>query len=717
MFGYAAFSETPYSTLPGGAFLAFISESASAQDAVLVAASTFNANNSESVQGADQSAVVASTFSAQSNEFSTASDSQTAQAVFPVSLAELASASESTVAALVLPGSVSETAQALDSVLAAQSHVSVIAESATASDLAQALLSLPASVSETATGADAASVVVVFRGAVAEQLSSSDLTSVAASIFNAVSQEQAQAQDSVNAPGSTYNPSASETAQALDATSAAATFPVAASETATIADQNAAAFTAATNISESATALDTPSAAATFPVAASETATAVDQTASIFTAVANISESATAADTTAALVAFAALTAENASASDQALVAPSTFNAIAAAAAQAFDSVNAPGSIYNAAVVNTAVALDSIIGAFLWNLIDNAESADFWTLISVAATSEPSWTSSAASPTALISVNYNSNPGFGAGYLLYTGAQTNSYTLPVTGGDNTISSAFYVNGQFFVIGVQYGSGVMLRSADGRNWVTVTVPNPSSPVLTVFGNGTQLGILNGGRTYISTDNGSTWVAGATGQSTFSYRTDVVWDGTKYVLNDGRRIRTSTDGLNWTIRFTAGVGRDRGSLFWTGTAFVALFSSVIGPTTAAQTRVSADGLTWNLPAPSYSLAVSLFQGPGFVGVFFKDGAVAALTNITSTGYTVAFLTSVPGYTYYPNDPYGLQVAQLGGLYFVPGVGGVAMTNKYITTTDFQSYAIRVVAGVSPWTGIDDSQNPNWQNISNS
>lgn len=103
MFGYAAFSEVPYSTLPvsGLVYAASISELASAQDAVLVDASTFNANSFESVQGADQSAVVASIFNAQSSEFSTASDSQTAQVVFPVDLFESASASESTVAALV----------------------------------------------------------------------------------------------------------------------------------------------------------------------------------------------------------------------------------------------------------------------------------------------------------------------------------------------------------------------------------------------------------------------------------------------------------------------------------------------------------------------------------------------------------------------------------------------------------------------------------------
>ena len=61
----------------------------------------------------------------------------------------------------------------------------------------------------------------------------------------------------------------------------------------------------------------------------------------------------------------------------------------AAAAAQAFDSVNAPGSIYNAAVVNTAVALDSIIGAFLWNLIDDDQNPNW---VNITSSQTPNWT-------------------------------------------------------------------------------------------------------------------------------------------------------------------------------------------------------------------------------------------------------------------------------------------------------------------------------------
>lgn len=255
------------------------------------------------------------------SETSTVADSIAGGFLFLANVQELLTIIDQTFAAASFSTAASETSQAADTTSVAASNFGAI-------NL------------ETATALDAQSAAASFRGSASESATASETTTVAASTFGATSAETATAQDSVDAPGSIYNPSAAETVQIADTPSAAATFPVATSETATIADQNAAAFTAATNISESATA----------------------------------------ADTTAALVAFAALAAENASASDQTLVVPSTFNAIAAAAAQAFDSVNAPGSIYNAPVSETAVALDSIIGAFLWNLIDDDQTTA-WVLI------------------------------------------------------------------------------------------------------------------------------------------------------------------------------------------------------------------------------------------------------------------------------------------------------------------------------------------------
>jgi len=298
------------------------------------------------------------TFNSSVSETSTAVDSIAGNFLFFVNVQETIAAIDQVFAAAAFQSTILETSQAVDTATVVVSFQTAASETAQAADVTSVAAStFSAQSSESSTASDSQTAQAVFPVNLSESVSASETATVAASTFGATSAETATAQDSINAPGSTYNPSTSETAQALDTPSAAATFSVASSETAAIADQNAAAFTAATNISESATA----------------------------------------ADITAALVAFAALTAENASASDQTLVAPSTFNAIAAAAAQAFDSVNAPGSIYNAAVVNTAVALDSIIGAFLWNLIDDSQNPN-WTNITDSQT--PNWQAISSAQTA-----------------------------------------------------------------------------------------------------------------------------------------------------------------------------------------------------------------------------------------------------------------------------------------------------------------------------
>jgi fibronectin-binding autotransporter adhesin len=158
--------------------------------------------------------------------------------------------------------------------------------------------------------------------------------------FVGQAQEALSAQDSVNAPGSTYNAPVVELAQLLDSLAAQATFPSSVAETATGEETSSAAF---------------------IPLAA-------------------ISESATATDVTSALAVFAAQTAESANITDEVSPPGSIYNPVVLAVATMLDSVNAPGSIYNPRVVESATIADSLIGAYLWNLIDNAENADWGTI-------------------------------------------------------------------------------------------------------------------------------------------------------------------------------------------------------------------------------------------------------------------------------------------------------------------------------------------------
>jgi hypothetical protein len=81
--------------------------------------------------------------------------------------------------------------------------------------------------------------------------------------------------------------------------------------------------------------------------------------------------------------------AEVATSSDSILVAPSTFGAIALAAAQAAESFSPAGSVYNAALpVESAGITDFLLGAYLWNPIDDTQTPN-WQNISSAQT--PNW--------------------------------------------------------------------------------------------------------------------------------------------------------------------------------------------------------------------------------------------------------------------------------------------------------------------------------------
>jgi hypothetical protein len=133
--------------------------------------------------------------------------------------------------------------------------------------------------------------------------------------------------------------------------------------------------------------------------AVDESSQVSEQANAVFIAVGQVNESATAVDVAAALAAFVARTEDNASASDVNLVAPSIFNAIALASAQVADNADAPGSVFNVSMTESVTLLDSLIGGFLWNLINDSQDANWqnvvvpggtlWTLVD--STNNPNW--------------------------------------------------------------------------------------------------------------------------------------------------------------------------------------------------------------------------------------------------------------------------------------------------------------------------------------
>jgi hypothetical protein len=247
-------------------------------------------------------------------------------------IAETATGSDTDAARLSAAGIISETATGTEAITTRATFKSDISESAVAQEIVQAFFTAAAQVSELATGADQVSALRALAAAVAETATITDSLSARA-VFIGLLQEAATAQDAVNAPGSTYNILMQELAQAQDAITAQAIFPASLAETATGTETNSAAFIPRATITESATITDAVS----------------------------------------ALQAFAASISETSAALDVVLVAPSIFNAIAVASATALDNFNPAGSIYNVSIPESATLSDSVIGAFLWNLIDDSQ--------------------------------------------------------------------------------------------------------------------------------------------------------------------------------------------------------------------------------------------------------------------------------------------------------------------------------------------------------
>jgi hypothetical protein len=91
---------------------------------------------------------------------------------------------------------------------------------------------------------------------------------------------------------------------------------------------------------------------------------------------------------TSSLANFLGQIAETGAITDVTLVAPSVFKPQVQEAVAALDADSTYGT-FNVSFVDSATAVDSVIGAYLWNVIDDSQTAN-WQNISTSQT--PGWT-------------------------------------------------------------------------------------------------------------------------------------------------------------------------------------------------------------------------------------------------------------------------------------------------------------------------------------
>jgi fibronectin-binding autotransporter adhesin len=393
----------------GGAIAVFITESAIANSTESSLAA-FNINVSETATASDaqaagficlgtlsESATVADAieafraFLASVAESATSSELLSASLTLFATIAELTTGSEQLNTQAVLNAPVSELATMADSVSGGLLFLSNISEATTAQDLAAAVITFNRAIIEAATASEVVSAALTLAAAIISESAQGRESAVAQAILNSLVADSATVSDSA-AGGLLFSGNVSEAVAAAESILAGLLFPNFVAESATtqdIAAVVASTFNAAS--AETVRPLDATQGANTGSPSLSESAQASDAQAAQFTAVTAVAETSTAQETATATQLFVTLVAEAASPADTTSVAPSVFSAVALAAAQAAESFSPAGSIYNAVLpIQGAGITDSLVGAYLWNLIDDTQVPDWGNVVN---SQTPAWAS------------------------------------------------------------------------------------------------------------------------------------------------------------------------------------------------------------------------------------------------------------------------------------------------------------------------------------
>jgi hypothetical protein len=408
----------------GLVFAVSLSDTATGAD-TFSAVATLGAAFSDTATGADASSVVASVFGAQTAETAGIQDTLTVTASLSVALSDAASLVDSPTTLVDFTSSFADTAVASDGIAAGYAVLTVVSESATGADAFVVAASVfTPSFTDTVTGTDAVVVLASsFSAEVSDIVVGTDAPDAAGSVFGSSLSDTATLFDLPSVAASAFGAALSDTVTGADAPAAVVIFPVSFSDTATGADALAAQMSFATSLSETATlsdtaavaasifnpavqelalALDIPAVAAStfgavlnetvqaqdvpaalmvFPVSFSDTATAADALAAQMVFATAVAELATGSDATSVLVIFVSSVSETASGLDAPAVAASTFNASFSASAIGQGTPAVAGSTFNVSLSETGAITDVVVGGYLWNPIDDTQSANWQNVV------------------------------------------------------------------------------------------------------------------------------------------------------------------------------------------------------------------------------------------------------------------------------------------------------------------------------------------------
>jgi hypothetical protein len=419
----------------GTAFSASLAEFTTGTDAISTTGSV-NASLSEAATGTDAVSTTA-VFRPSLSETALAQMPTSSTGIFNPRLSETATGTDAVVSVVVMQSQVAEAASGTDVVLGGTAFSSSLAEFATATDTNSARGTFNPALLETATATDVTSTANnTFRVSLAETATGTDAIS-AASVFNTVLLETVASADAISAVatlrsslfetivvtdailgGSSFTAALSESVTAAGAISTNSTFNLSLAETATSTDAISTTALLNSNLAETATGTDAITTQATLNLSLAEVATGADSTVANLGALSAVAETATATDATQPAIIFVGAIEETATATDLAsslmgflsqifestgitdfaLVAPSVFGPQVQEAIAALDLVSTFGT-FNVQFVDSATVLDAVIGAYLWNPIDDSQDPS-WGVITtpqapgwgnISASQSPNW--------------------------------------------------------------------------------------------------------------------------------------------------------------------------------------------------------------------------------------------------------------------------------------------------------------------------------------
>jgi hypothetical protein len=365
---------------------------------------TANSDISETATGTDADSAT-STITGSVDETAAGADSFAGKATFVGTVTELASVTDLIEAVRAFLATITETATGTDTTSATFTANSTVDETGTITDIDIGGLSLGSSISETATINDADLARMLLSATVDETGTITDIDIGGLSLGSSIS-ETATGTDT-DAARYIAQPSISETATATDAASTIAAFRgvvaeaatgtttnqgasgmfASVAETATGSDTDSTTFTANAQVVEGATIADVINAYATFVASITEQASGIDTIAALRVINALISELTTASDTVAAGALFSRSISEGATIADAVATVNNVFGASLNESAQITGQPNAAATV-SASFVDAATITDATLAAYLWNLINDSQTAN-WQNINDAQT--PGW--------------------------------------------------------------------------------------------------------------------------------------------------------------------------------------------------------------------------------------------------------------------------------------------------------------------------------------